>query len=93
VVQLDVGNGWGDKQRELPDTRHALGAVGGFEPNRRLHPLVVRRCSWRRCCDRNFSAQGLDNAMGCNFPRTPEYDVVCLAALVVTRLKVAIDCL
>jgi hypothetical protein len=88
MVQLDVGNSWGDKKRELPDTRHALGAVRGFELNQCLDPLVVQRCSWCRRRGRNFSAQGLDDASGRNVPRTPEHDVERLAALVVTGLRV-----
>jgi hypothetical protein len=90
VVQLDVGNGWGDKQREMPDTHHVLGVVRGIEPNRHLHPLVVWHCSWRGCHGRNFSSQGLDDAPGHNVPGTPEHDVKCLAMLVVTRVRVGV---
>jgi hypothetical protein len=38
MVQLNIGDGWGDKKQELFNTHHALGAVGGIEPNRSFHP-------------------------------------------------------
>jgi hypothetical protein len=41
VVQLNIGDGQGDQQRELPDASHALGAVRGVEPNQSFHPLAV----------------------------------------------------
>jgi hypothetical protein len=91
MVQLDVGNSWGDKKWELPGTRHAHGAVGAFELNQRLDPLVVRCCSWCRRRGRNFSAQGLDDAPGRNIPRTPEHVVECLVTLVITRLRVGVS--
>jgi hypothetical protein len=76
--------------RELLDTHHALGAVGGVEPNRRLHPLAVWHCFLCRRRLRNFSAQGLDDAPGHNVPGTPKYDVERLAALVVIGLGVGV---
>jgi hypothetical protein len=72
VVQFDVDDGWGDKQRELSDPCHALGAVRGVEADRRLHPLVVRRRLWDRCGRRHLLAQVLDDATGGDIPRTPK---------------------
>jgi hypothetical protein len=48
VVQLDVDDGWGDKQQELSDPCHALREVRGVVADRRLHPPVVwgRPWSW-----------------------------------------------
>jgi hypothetical protein len=93
VVQLDVGNGGRDKQRELPGPCHALGAIGGIKPNRRLHPLAVWRDFWCRRRGRNFTTQGLDGTPGRNVPKTPEHDVEGLVALIATGLgvRVAID--
>jgi hypothetical protein len=39
VVQLDVDDGWGDGQRELPSVCQALGTIRGIETDSRLHPL------------------------------------------------------
>jgi hypothetical protein len=93
VVQVNIEDGWGDQQRELPGAGHALGAVTGVEPNRRFHPLAVWCCfqCWGR--RRNLSVQSFDDTPGCDGPRASEHDVECLAALVVAglRVRVAID--
>jgi hypothetical protein len=47
MVHLDVGDGMGDDQQELPSPCHVLGAVRGVERDRRLHPLMVGRRSQR----------------------------------------------
>jgi hypothetical protein len=93
VVQLDVGGGRGDQQRELPGTSHALGAIEGVEPNRGFHPLVVRCCFRHRSRRRNLSAQSLDDAPGRDGPGTSKHDVERPATLVVAGLRVggAID--
>jgi hypothetical protein len=70
--------------------RHALGAIGGIEPNWRLHPLEVRRGFWRRRHGRNFTAQGLDDAPGHYVPRTPKHDVEGLAELIAAGLGVGV---
>jgi hypothetical protein len=90
VIQLDVGDGWGDKQRELPDAHHALEVVGGVEPNRSFHPLTVQCCF--RCWghSRYLSVQGLDDAPGGDVLGTFEHDIERLAALVVTGLRVGV---
>jgi hypothetical protein len=62
VVQLNVGDGEGDEQRELPVTCHILGAVKGIKANRRLYPLVVRHRLWCRGGRRYLPAQGFDDA-------------------------------
>jgi hypothetical protein len=90
VVQLDVGDGQGDQQRELTGTSHALGAVKGVEPNWGFHPLAVQCRFRRRSRRRNLPAQGLDDTSRRDGPGTSEHDVEHLAALIVTGLKVGV---
>jgi hypothetical protein len=82
VVQLDISDSRGDKQRELPDTHHVLRAVRGVEADRCLHPLVVGCHTRGRCGRRHHSAEGLYNALGCNVPGNPIHDVERLVMLV-----------
>jgi hypothetical protein len=88
VVQLDVDDGRGDKQRELPDPCHALRAVKCVEANRCLHPLVVWGHPWGRCGHRHLSEQVLGDVMGGDVLRASEHNVEHLVTLVVTRLGV-----
>jgi hypothetical protein len=90
VVQLNVGDGRGDQQQELPGAGHAFGAVEGVEPNRGFHPLAVQ-CSFRRWSSRrNLSARSLDDTPEHVGPRTSKHDVERLAVLVVTGLRVGV---
>jgi hypothetical protein len=93
VVQLNVEDGRGDQQQELPGAGHALGVVRGIEPNRSFHPLAVRRRLRRRSCRYNLSVQSLDDTPGCDGLGTSKHDVERLAALIVAelRVRVAID--
>jgi hypothetical protein len=50
----------------------------------------VQHCFWFWGRRHNFSAQGLDDAPGCDVPRTTEHDVERLAVLVVTGLGVGV---
>jgi hypothetical protein len=88
MVQLDVDDGWGDEQRELPGPCHALGSVRGVEVDQRLHPLAVWHRLWGRCGGCHLSTQVFDDAVGCDVPRNPEHDVERLVSLVVTGLRV-----
>jgi hypothetical protein len=90
VVQVDVGGGRGDQQRELPGIGHALGAIRGVEPNRGFHPLAVRCCFRHRSHRRNLSAQSLDDAPRRDGPGTSKHDVEHPAALVVAGLRVGV---
>jgi hypothetical protein len=87
-VQLDVDDGRGDEQWELPNPCLALGAVRGIKADRRLHPPVVWRYLWARCGCRHLSAQILDDVTGGDVPRTSEHDIECLASLIITGLGV-----
>jgi hypothetical protein len=82
VVQPDVGDGQGDEQQELSGSHHVLGAVGGIEANRRLHPLVVGCRLRHRCGRRHRMTQGLDDASGRDVLGAPIYHVECLVTLV-----------
>jgi hypothetical protein len=75
------------------ETSHALGAVGGVEPNRGFHPLVVWCCFRRQCHRRDLSEQSLDDTPRRDGPGTSEHDMEHLVALVVAglRVRVAID--
>jgi hypothetical protein len=88
VVQLDVNDGRGDKQRELTSPCHALMVVRGIIVDRCLHPPVVwgRPLARRGRC--HLSGQVLDDATGGDVPRASEYNVERLATLVVTGLIV-----
>jgi hypothetical protein len=90
VIQLDGGDGWGDKQWELPGAYHALGTFRGIETDWRLHPIVVRRYPGSRSSCRHLSVQGLDYASGCNVLGGHEHDMECFAMLVVARLRVRV---
>jgi hypothetical protein len=91
VVQLDVGDGWGDEKQELSDACHVPGIVSGIETDRCLHPLTVRCHPGSKSGCRYLSTQGLDDAPGRNVPRAPKYDVECFTMLVVARLRVRVD--
>jgi hypothetical protein len=82
VVQPDIGDGWGDKQRELPDTHHILMVVRDVEANQRLHPLVVGCRTRGRWSRRHHSAQGLDDVSGRNVLGNPIHDMEHLAMLI-----------
>jgi hypothetical protein len=86
----NIGDDWGDKQRELPDAHHALRAVGDIEPNQSFHPLTVRCCfrCWGR--SRNLSTQGFDDAPRRDVLGISERDMERLAALVVAGLRVGV---
>jgi hypothetical protein len=88
VVELDVDDGRGDKQRELPSLFHALRAVRGIEVDRCLHLPVVWGHPWGKRGRRHLSVQVLDDATGGDIPRASEHNVERLATLVVTRLGV-----
>jgi hypothetical protein len=88
MVQLDVDDGQGDEQRELPGPCHALRAVRGIEADRRIHPPVVWHRLWGRCSRRHLSMQVLDDATRGDVPRTSEHDVECLVTLIVTGLGI-----
>jgi hypothetical protein len=90
MVQLDVGDGRGDQQREMPDAGHGLGTVEGVKPNRGLHPLVVRCCFRCRRRRHNLSAQSLDDTPRHDGPATSKHDMERLVALVVVGLKVRV---
>jgi hypothetical protein len=89
-VQLDVGDGWGDDQRELPGSCHAFGMVRVVKANQRFDPLVVRHhpgSSYGGC---HLSGQGPDIALGGNVLGAPEHDVECFVTLIVTGLRVGV---
>jgi hypothetical protein len=66
----------------------ALGAVGGIEVDRRLHPPVMWHRLWGRCGRRHLLVQILDDEKGGDIPRTSEHDVEHLAVVVDTGLGV-----
>jgi hypothetical protein len=90
MVQLNVGDGQGDQQREQPSVGHALGVVGGVEPNQGFHPLAVRCCFWCRSRRCNLSVQSLDDTPRRDGPGTSKHDMEHLAALVVAGLRVGV---
>jgi hypothetical protein len=84
VVHLNVDDGRGDKQRELPSPYHVLRAVRGIEAGRRLYPPVVSSRPWGRRGRRHLSTQVLDDVTGGDVLRASEHSVELLVTLILT---------